>query len=239
MSRGLGVTEAVHTALPEWLVLVFGLITQLGDTWFLWLLLGVVYWRRPTDRMETLVVIALGLVGTAVVQVLKVALALPRPPSAMADPAGLTGLAGMLYDVTVATGGYGFPSGHAVGAAVIYLGLVTLLPRRRRRQWIGAGLGMVVLIAASRVLIGVHYLVDVLLGGLLGGIVVGVGILGYRRFGARTISVAFLIAVGIAMVNLGLRGVAFESVLLAGGSVAALAVWWQGGRLLQVRRPTA
>jgi len=61
-----------------------------------------------------------------------------------------------------------FPSGHAVGAAAFYAtAAILLLPIIGRRAW--ALLAVPVLIALTRVLLGVHYPSDVLAGLLVGG----------------------------------------------------------------------
>jgi undecaprenyl-diphosphatase len=61
-----------------------------------------------------------------------------------------------------------FPSGHATGAAAFWTVMaVLLLPRYGRRAW--ALLAVPVLVAATRVLMGVHYLSDVAAGLLVGG----------------------------------------------------------------------
>ena len=61
-----------------------------------------------------------------------------------------------------------FPSGHATGAAAFYIAAAVLLrPRLGRRAW--WLLAVPLLIAASRVLLGVHYLSDVTAGLLVGG----------------------------------------------------------------------
>lgn len=61
-----------------------------------------------------------------------------------------------------------FPSGHAVGAAAFWgTAAVLLLPRVGRRAW---GLLVVPLVVAlTRVLLGVHYVSDVLAGLVVGG----------------------------------------------------------------------
>ncbi len=68
--------------------------------------------------------------------------------------------------------GPSFPSGHSVTAAAFYTGAAFLLARRRTRLWratlAGAAAGIAVGVAASRVLLDVHWLSDVIAGVLLG-----------------------------------------------------------------------
>ena len=68
--------------------------------------------------------------------------------------------------------GASFPSGHATGSAAFYLALaivlLPLVPRGRRRLLYAMALVVPVLVAATRVLLGVHYLSDVTAGLLLG-----------------------------------------------------------------------
>lgn len=61
-----------------------------------------------------------------------------------------------------------FPSGHATGSAAFWTAAaVLLLPRYGRRVW--ALLAVPLLVAVTRVLMGVHYLSDVVAGLLVGG----------------------------------------------------------------------
>jgi membrane-associated phospholipid phosphatase len=71
-------------------------------------------------------------------------------------------------DVASCPGTSSYPSGHATGAAAFWTVLaVLLLPRLGRRAWVL--LAVPVIVAATRVLLGVHYLSDVLAGLLVGG----------------------------------------------------------------------
>lgn len=60
-----------------------------------------------------------------------------------------------------------FPSGHAMGAMILYP-LLGLLFVRNRSIGIGAGLGIAILIGLTRVILGVHWASDVIGGWLLG-----------------------------------------------------------------------
>lgn len=131
----------------------------------------------------------LALGGFALTLALKYGFALPRPPGAGTD-------------------GYGFPSGHAIGATVVYGGLAGLLaPHDRRVTRVAAALVLVV--AASRVLIGVHYLVDVVVG-----VAVSVGYL----------AVAFRVGPGWAPEEVSPGAVGRTFALAAGLGAAAVGV---------------
>ena len=71
-----------------------------------------------------------------------------------------------------ATLGPSFPSGHSATAAVFYAGVALLLARRRSRSWrtflAGAAAAIAVAVAASRVLLDVHWLSDVVAGVMVG-----------------------------------------------------------------------
>ncbi len=68
--------------------------------------------------------------------------------------------------------GTSFPSGHATGSAAFYLAMAVVLlsfaPARRRPLLFVAALAIPLLVAATRVVLGVHYLSDVTAGLLLG-----------------------------------------------------------------------
>jgi undecaprenyl-diphosphatase len=63
---------------------------------------------------------------------------------------------------------YSFPSGHAFAATATYgalaLVLASLLDRGRRALALAVAGALVAIVAASRVVLGVHYLLDVLAG---------------------------------------------------------------------------
>jgi len=81
---------------------------------------------------------------------------------------------------------YGFPSGHSVAASALYLTLALVAAARSphpgvRRLLVGAGVAIALLVAWSRVYLGVHYFTDVCGGLLLGS----AGALGAARLAAR------------------------------------------------------
>ncbi|QLD89007.1 phosphatase PAP2 family protein [Natronomonas salina] len=174
MVRGFGEAELVAEA-PTVLVVLAALVTQLGDVWFLFALLGLCYWFGETlpgplsfDRPTAAFLIALGLGAKALTTTLKQWLAYPRPPAA-GEAVGTDLLPALLREgyVSAATAtGFGFPSGHATGAIAVYGGLALAVNTRRAYA---AAVAVVPLIALSRVVLGVHYAVDILVGLALGG----------------------------------------------------------------------
>ena len=71
-----------------------------------------------------------------------------------------------------ATLGPSFPSGHSATAAAFYAGVALVLARGRPRRWrsilAGVAVATAVAVAASRVLLDVHWLSDVIAGTMLG-----------------------------------------------------------------------
>ncbi len=75
--------------------------------------------------------------------------------------------------VHVSQTGFSYPSGHALGTAAIYFSFAMIarrhLPRHVTRELlIGFALLLILLVAASRVYLGVHYTSDVVAGVLIG-----------------------------------------------------------------------
>ena len=172
--RGVGLVE-LFGALPGWVVLVAALLTQLGDAWFLYLTLSLVYWRgdrriAADPRRVGATLLAVAVAALAVTTALKSVFMFPRPVGAetATPPAWLPTVVEAAYE-NVATGaGFGFPSGHAIGATMVYGGLAAFLDVwDRRTRWLAAG-GVIALVSLTRVVLGVHYLVDVVVGVAVG-----------------------------------------------------------------------
>jgi len=172
VSRGIG-EPAVVAALPEPLVTGAAVVTQLGDPLVVGLLaVALAWWPRPLPlrRAQTTWVLVTVVVAAAAMVALKAAIGAPRPPGAVAD-------------------GFGFPSGHALMATVGYGALAW----GSRRRWAAVAVGVVTVVGLSRVVIGAHYLVDV-----LAGWAVGVGLLAASRSWVHTAGRQQL-ALGVAL----------------------------------------
>jgi len=193
-------SQSIHTASPPALTDAFALVTELGGVAFLVVLLSVLYW--VDDRETTGAVIGYALVALAVTLALKTTFGLPRPPPSVRT-------------VAVDPGSYGFPSGHAIAATVVYGGLVLARGRARDVRVVVPTALLVALVGLSRVVIGVHYLGDVLVGHAV-GLVVLVGL----WWGVRTrADRACLLAVPVAVVGIAITGASTDSLLALGGAL--------------------
>ncbi len=185
--RDLGEIEAIQAAVPEWLFPVAELLTTLGDLPVLLAIACLALWLGERDRGAYAVGLMLG--GLALMAGLKATFALPRPP------AGLH---------LIETGSTSFPSGHAMGATVVYGTLAMTLERLgTSRQRLAIAGVLVAAIALSRVVLGVHYAADV-----LAGIAFGVAYLAgassvtgddpVRAFGLAAVVAGIGLVVGVA-----------------------------------------
>ena len=109
--------------------------------------------RRPSLFPSLVAAVLLGIASA--IQ-LKAAFAVPRPFLVL--PAGSV----QLLDVLPANGA--FPSGHAMASAL----LAGVLAEGRRWWWQAGLMGLVLLVCWSRITIGVHWPLDVLVGAALG-----------------------------------------------------------------------
>lgn len=141
------------------LLRTFQLITHLGRPVTLGVVVSIAsvfVWRRGQRRLAVFLVVTVvggGLVDSAV----KILVDRPRP----------------VVDHPVATAwGKSFPSGHAMSSTVTYgallLTFLPVLPGRRRAAAVVATAALVLVIGSSRLILGVHFLTDVIGGYVLG-----------------------------------------------------------------------
>jgi undecaprenyl-diphosphatase len=117
---------------------------------------GLVEWRRRGDATSLGFLMAVGLGVLAVNNVLKLLVMRDRPA----------------VDHLVGSSGSAFPSGHSSAAAACWLAIALVAARwftRRAWPWLAAGAVAIALaVAASRALLAVHWLTDVVAGLLVG-----------------------------------------------------------------------
>jgi len=163
MVRLEAASETIRTAFPNGLVDVYAAVTALGNPGLLTLLLALVYWGYR--REETATVVGYAFLAFALVLFLKELFAMPRPPESA---------------MLIAEDGYGFPSKHAIAGVVVYGGLALEFDWfEEPPKALAAGL-LAVSVGFSRVVLGVHFLGDVLVGAALGVAVLAAGHLLWR-----------------------------------------------------------
>lgn len=232
MSHGVGVTEGLRR-LPDLVVLLFAFLTQLGDLWFYFLWLSVAYAYGHTlprvgrgfDRERAAFLVALAVGGYALTETLKFAIGHPRPTGA-ATPPEIAWLPPVLVPIVAdfATAeGHSLPSGHAVGSTVVYVGAALLVEYgRRNARYLLAGT-IVAVVGLSRVVLGVHYLPDVVAGIALGLVYLAIV---YRvadrgRNPVRAFAAALVVALPGAAVQFGP-----DTLGAVGAALGGLVGWW-------------
>ncbi|SEO22259.1 PAP2 superfamily protein [Halogranum amylolyticum] len=217
MVRLVELSRLVADAVPPEFVPVFAAITTLGGATALMLLLSVLYWTA--ERRATALVVSFTLTALGVVLALKAGFGLPRPPAAE-------------QLVTHDNDPWGFPSGHAVAAVVAYGGLVVATDRFRSR-WAAVAAGVLaLLVGLSRVVIGVHYLGDVLVGFAVGLALLG----GLWRLTDGSPRRGFAIATLASVPALVVAGVMTETLVALGGSIGG---WLGSTKLDELPDPTS
>lgn len=120
------------------------------------LMFGTLLWRRTKSVLQAVIVPLAGAIGGVTELLAKQLVGRLRPPTA-----SFTG-----------ESGYGFPSGHTTGFTAAAFAVVLVLGMMMRRPNLGrhgiVALVSSVLIGLSRVLVGAHYVFDVLAGLALG-----------------------------------------------------------------------
>jgi undecaprenyl-diphosphatase len=107
------------------------------------------------ERREALAWLAVGVAAALVPELVKAAVARPRPA---------------LWPWLLATTGYSFPSGHAVAGAALYplLGWLALRGRGLGGAGYALGLAVGVFVGVGRLYVGVHWPSDVIAGWAIG-----------------------------------------------------------------------
>lgn len=226
MTRGVG-EFAVQDLLPDWTALVAAFLTQLGDLWFLAVVLGAVLWVESERTAQVGVVAGLTLAGVGLYRGLKLLFALSRPSVQPLDPASASLPAALVsvWELTGTATGYGFPSGHATAATIVYVGLAAVLTTGTRRARVALAGVLVTTVGLSRVVLGVHFLVDVLAGTALGGGVVAITLGWPGLTVAQRGTASFGLAVAAGVFYLLASGVAVAAVAVLVGALAGLAGW--------------
>jgi undecaprenyl-diphosphatase len=141
--------------LPGWEVGLLRLASRLGDGVFWYALMGALLgWHGLAALPAVLHMIVAGLTGTLLYKWLKGATERPRPYQACPS----------ICCLTAPLDRFSFPSGHTLHAVVFSLVATAYYPALGWLVW-----PFTALVALSRLVLGLHYVSDVLVGAALGG----------------------------------------------------------------------
>lgn len=166
----------------------FILVTMMGEETFFMVLAAVVFWCIDKDfgyRMG-FAYLSNTVINSGIKDIFK-----------LNRPIGQPGIRSLRLETA---GGYSFPSGHSQCAASMW---TSLMLRIRKRWMYIAGTILIILVAVSRLYLGVHWPLDVLTGAALGVLWVFVSnsMFNYaERTGKKTIFLLFIIPMLILLV---------------------------------------
>jgi undecaprenyl-diphosphatase len=153
------IERAIHSFVlhHRWVATLARVLTHLGDPLVvtaLTVVLALLLWWRG-DRRGALFVVVTRLLAMVVSTGVKLLVRRPRP---------------LLAHPLAHASGYSFPSGHALGSAALWASIAFVaagrgLPRARA---LAVAMAVPVVVASTRVVLGVHYVTDVVGGLLLG-----------------------------------------------------------------------
>ena len=201
---GQQIGDAIRGAVPPWLIPLFIAITRLGNPAFFLVVFAVDYWFGDHRRGAHALGLALG--GMALVTALKTFFDAPRPPAAIN---------------VIPISGYSFPSGHATGATIGYGILAHDLEIGSKRARFAVAAVLILLVALSRVVLGVHYVRDVVFGMLLGTAFVA-GTLYLTEHDPRP---GFVLAVAFGAAAFVISGASQDGAVVLGGAIGAALMW--------------
>jgi membrane-associated phospholipid phosphatase len=206
------VNRSINEALPRAVVEAFGVITTLGDGATLVAVAALLYWfGAAEDRHDRAMVLGVAVTTLALVAGLKGILEVQRPLYAAEPPLAF---APETYP------GWSTPSAHATGAASVYGALAVVMNVGRRWQRYAVAGALIVAIPFSRVVLGVHYVGDVVLGVALGLALVAVAL----RITNRSVTPMFALSLAIA-VGAFLLGSEEYTTMAIGASLGGLVTW--------------
>ncbi len=221
MSRSWGVVKYLHHALPHWVPQLFVYITQLGNAGLFFVIGALLYWYSD-DREKYGFLLAATLGALSLTLALKGFFALARPPK--------------IYHVVNASG-YGFPSGHALGSTVFWFLLALTLDRWSKAARLTVAGIIVVAVCLARLILGVHFAIDVVAGTAIGLVYLAILIVGFDRrpkpafaLGVVWAFAALCIVILLPPVTTALAKTDLtDAVTALGGTIGALVAWeWVG-----------
>ena len=195
-ARQLG--PAVRELVPAWFVQVFVVLTELGNVGLFLVVFALDYWFLDRERGAHAIGLVVG--GMALITALKFHFAAPRPPASV---------------TAIPISGFSFPSGHAMGAAVAYGTLAVDLDVGSWKQRFPVAGALIAFVALSRVVLGVHFVRDVVAGVLFGLGFVVVAFALTKRDPRK----AFFLAVALGAVAFVVSGASSDGIEVLGSAI--------------------
>ncbi|MBU1141352.1 MAG: phosphatase PAP2 family protein [Firmicutes bacterium] len=146
------IIQLMRNPVLDWF---FYIITQIGDQYFFIAIAVIIYWTISKKYAHKFVFtfMASALVNSSLKEIFQ----RPRPYTQN----------GVTTEPAWMTGGYSFPSGHAQASGVLGY-MLHDVSKRTSKRWIWyIGLAIMILVPLSRVYLGQHYPLDVIVGVLL------------------------------------------------------------------------
>lgn len=148
-----GASARIREAYPAEYTDLMVFITDFGGADYLVVILALLFWL--TRRRQTAILVAYAITGAAFILTMKTLIGWDRPPDDV-------------WVIEYETDPYGFPSGHAFISTLIYGGILYRFDLHRHWAAVGGVVALIVLVSLSRVVLGLHYLGDLLVGAALG-----------------------------------------------------------------------
>ncbi len=156
--RKLSLWMHAATSRP-WIVTWMTVVSRIGDGWTWFIVLAFLPWVGGTHGSAAAVrLFAVGAIDLILYKIIKRWIARPRPFKVWDD----------VFERVRSLDEYSFPSGHTLHAVACSLVLTVYYPMTAPLLW-----PLVVLIAVSRVVLGLHYPSDVVAGAVIGVLVAG------------------------------------------------------------------
>ncbi len=150
-----------RAAARRWVVQWLTLVSRMGDGWVWYAAIVALPWASPGGRGSTCAIrmAAVGVVNVVIYKIVKRWIARPRP---FRTCPGIRRCERPLDE-------YSFPSGHTLHSVAFSLILTAYYPRMAMLVW-----PFTLLVAASRVILGLHYPSDVICGAVIGALTAAV-----------------------------------------------------------------
>ena len=157
LARERAVALWMHGASTrEWVVRLLDVVSRVGDGWIWYaIIVCLPIAAGPVGTSASVRMFAVGFVNVIVYKIIKRWIARPRPYRTCP---GIRACSRSLDE-------FSFPSGHMLHSVAFSLILTVYYPMSALFVW-----PLTILIALSRIVLGLHYPRDVIVGGLIGGI---------------------------------------------------------------------